>query len=394
MFAFKIARRFLTSNKSQTFFIILGIAIGVSVQVFVGSLIQGLQVGLVNRTVGAQPQIVITTEAENGLISDWETISQTSIQNIDGINRIITAVDSGAFIMGINSESIEEPTPILLRGFDLESADGIYNYFDETTFAGNKPTKDNEVIIGINLQENLGIEQGQNITIQENPNPILDKFNLTVVGFFDLGVASLNELWIITQNSTVSQIFEYGNNVTSINIQIEDFFEADIIADEIDGLIDNSDIIISNWKAENQQLLDGLNGQTASSIMIQVFVIVSVVIGIGSVLAITVLQKSKQIGILKAMGVTDGTAALIFLFEGLLLGIGGAILGVSLGLGLGFAFTTFALDSTGKPIIDLVIDPKFMILSTFIAIIASMVSALIPAKKSTSLSIIEVIRNG
>lgn len=393
MFAFHIARRFLSSDKGQTLGIMLGIAIGVAVQVFVGSLIQGLQVGLVDNTVGAQPQVIINSLSDDGRIADWEAICNQIDAQIEGITKIVPAIDAGSFIMGIENEEIDDPYPILLRGFDLDLANQIYDYYNED-FIGTKPTKENEVIIGLNIQNNLELSLNQNITIQENPSPVLQEFNLTVVGYFDIGVASLNELWVLTPNETVSNLYQFNGNITSINIQIEDYFEADLIAEKITSLLADETIEVTNWKTENQSLLDGLQGQTASSYMIQAFVLISVVIGIGSVLAITVLQKSKQIGILKAMGVTDSTAARIFVFEGLLLGIGGAILGVGIGIGLGWAFTTFALDSNGDPIVDLLINPVFIAGSAIIAVFASMFSALIPARKSTKVSIIEVIRNG
>jgi lipoprotein-releasing system permease protein len=123
--------------------------------------------------------------------------------------------------------------------------------------------------------------------------------------------------------------------------------------------------------------------------MIQIFVIISVVLGISSTLAITVLQKSKQLGILKAMGIQDGDASLIFLFEGMLLGVFGAIIGILLGAGLLYAFTTFS--GTDIPI---TLNPGFLALSGGIAIAASTIAALSPAIKSSKLSVIEVIRNG
>jgi lipoprotein-releasing system permease protein len=151
---------------------------------------------------------------------------------------------------------------------------------------------------------------------------------------------------------------------------------------------------VTNWIENNEELLSGLQGQSISSIMIQVFVIVSVVIGIASVLAIIVMQKSKQIGILKAMGLRDSDASFIFLIEGFLLGVLGAFFGILLGLGLAVIFTKFAVTSDGSPVVPLFIDVKFIFLSTLIAIIASMTAALIPARKSSKLSVIEVIRNG
>ena len=131
---------------------------------------------------------------------------------------------------------------------------------------------------------------------------------LQIVGFYDLGVAAVNLLWAITLNSTVSEMFHSGTNITSINIQLSAPFTADTVAAQIQGFITDQNTTVTNWKAQNESLLTGLTGQSISSDMIQVFVLVAVVVGISSVLAITVLQKSKQIGILKAMGANDASS--------------------------------------------------------------------------------------
>lgn len=155
-----------------------------------------------------------------------------------------------------------------------------------------------------------------------------------------------------------------------------------------------SSLKVENWKDLNASLLSGLNGQSISSLMIQVFVLVSVVLGIASVLAISVAQKSRQLGILKAMGIRDRIASLIFLLQGFILGIFGAILGVGFGLGLAVAFTKFALNPDGTPVIDLFIDPQFIAISALVALAAATLAALIPARSSSRLEPIEVIRNG
>jgi lipoprotein-releasing system permease protein len=115
--------------------------------------------------------------------------------------------------------------------------------------------------------------------------------------------------------------------------------------------------------------------------MIQVFVMILVVLGISSVLAIMVMQKSKQIGILKAMGIQNTTTGYIFLSEGLILGILGAVLGIVFGLGLSFLFTKFALNPDGTPVVALYISYPFVTMSGMIAIAASVVAAMIPAFK-------------
>src|SRR5690606_1873769 len=126
--------------------------------------------------------------------------------------------------------------------------------------------------------------------------------------------------------------------ISTVEIQVADVFTADAAAEEIENRIDRADLTVENWKDNNEELLSGLQGQTFSSLIIQVVVLFSVVIAIASVLSITVAQKSRQIGILKAMGITDGFASRIFIIQGFILGLFGAGIGLALGLGLFQAF--------------------------------------------------------
>jgi lipoprotein-releasing system permease protein len=189
-------------------------------------------------------------------------------------------------------------------------------------------------------------------------------------------------------------MFGLGSNVTRIESQVEDVFSADAVADEVRLALDDDSVTVTDWKAENEQLLTALSSQGTSSYMIQAFVLVSVVIGIASVLAITVVQKSRQIGILKAMGMRDGDASMVFLFQGLFLGLAGAALGSVAGVALLVSFLKFATNPDGTPVINIFIDYSFVALSALIAVTASIAAAVIPARKSARLDPIEVIRNG
>ena len=131
-----------------------------------------------------------------------------------------------------------------------------------------------------------------------------------------------------------------------------------------------------------------------SSIIIQAVIILSVVIAISSVLAITVLQKSREIGILKAMGIKDLQASLIFIYQGLLVGLLGSTLGIMLGLGLLYSFNTFTIRPDGSSLVDLYIDYNFIVRSWLIALLASTVAGILPARRSQQLTPVEVIREG
>ncbi len=380
--ALQIAWRFLSSAKKQTIIIILGISVGVSVQVFIGSLISGLQKSLVDATIGSASHISVLSEDE--YINNYE-LEMDLISNFSKDIEVVSPVfDRG----GILQKGIIEKE-ILLRGFDLSLANQIYSFDKKITSESNLPLQLNEVILGLQLKTDLSLVVGD--TIVMNSRGILKE--LTIVGFFDFNVAVINQTWGIATLETLQDFIGDSNRVTSIEIQIKDVFSASATASQLEDKLLSSNLKTINWMDQNQELLSGLQGQSTSSLMIQVFVIISVVLGISSVLAITVLQKSKQIGILKAMGITDRDSSLVFLFEGFILGIFGAIGGILLGLGLSLSFTTFALNPDGSPIVPLNIEPNFILLSGLIALVASTLAALTPAIKSSKLTVIEVIRN-
>ncbi|MGS0971944.1 MAG: ABC transporter permease [Candidatus Izemoplasmataceae bacterium] len=364
--------------------IILGISIGVSVQVFIGSLIQGLQISLVDATIGNSSQVTITREDDTEYIDDYQNITSEFLNQYEDIDVVSYAIDQPGTLIDDG-----ETNPVLLRGFDQERSNAIYQ-FDEKLIEGRLPSSDNEVIVGDVLFEDMNLAIGSSYEMNVvNIGSVM----VEIVGVYDFGVTAIDESWMISNLGTVQSLIGVGDVVSRIEMQVSEPFDADIIMRGLQSDLGN-DFEVTNWKDQNADLLSGLNGQSVSSIMIQVFVTLSVVLGIASVLAITVLQKSRQLGILKAMGIKDKEASLIFLSEGFFLGVFGAIGGVSLGLGLSYMFTKFAVNPDGTPVIDLYIDPQFIMLSAGIAILAASLASLIPARRSSKISVIEVIKNG
>ncbi|MDK2807672.1 MAG: lipoprotein-releasing system permease protein [Clostridiales bacterium] len=383
---FRIATKFLKSSIGQTFLIILGIAIGVSVQIFIGSLIQGLQKSLVDKTIGNSAQITISKEDEEASIDNYPALIDSIKQNQEAVTNITASSNHPALL-----SYKEQSKSLLVRGFPLEQAEGIYRFSTSLT-SGRMPSQDGEILLGVDLSEEFGIQVGDVITFITPDQTTKDA---TVTGFFDLKVASINSGWAVTNLETMSSIFPDVSGVSSIELQLKEssIFKADQIAADLLSSLSDRSLTATNWMEQNESLLSGLNGQSISSYMIQVFVMISVILGIASVLAITVIQKSKQIGILKAMGIRNATTRYIFLFEGLILGFFGALLGILFGLGLSFAFTKFALNPDGTPVVALFLDARFILLSGFIAVLASVLAALMPAIRSSKLDPIDIIRN-
>lgn len=382
--AFNIATRFLKASKGQTLLIVIGITIGVAVQIFIGSLIDGLQVSLVDRTIGSSSQITISNESNENYFDDNKELME-NLKKDERLNAVSKSFDATGFII-----YEEESYPLLMRGFIFEDANDIYD-FSEKLVEGRLPSSDFEIMLGINFSKDLDLNVGDHLDFSPPGGQVVD---LEVVGIFDLRVASLNSSWIITELDTAQGIFDEQGFISSIETQVEEVFDADIIAKNIENDIKPLGLETTNWKEENQELLSGLTGQSASSYMIQVFVLLAVLLGISSVLAISVVQKSRQLGILKAMGIKDKTASQIFLFQGLLLGTIGGVVGTLLGIGLMYGFSTFVKNPDGSALVPFYLDLQFVGLSIVIAIVSSTIAAFIPAKKSSKLNPIEVIKNG
>ena len=383
---FKIAKRFLKSNLGQTLLIIVGIAIGVSVQIFIGILIQGLQKSLVDKTIGNSPQITIRANTQGESIENSEEVLAIVQKNSRVSNVGTTTVQATV------AEIEDSIYPVQIHAMDESAQLNIYKVKDKIV-DGKFQTAKTSVLLGATFQEKYGVKVGDTFNLLGKDGK---QIQCTVAGFFDLQVATINETWVISDMTLPSLLT--GNEdlkVSAIEATIDEdaIFDADIIASDLEKKLSDYGVEVTSWKTANVQLLSGLQGQSVSSIMIQVFVLVSVILGIASVLAITVLQKSRQIGILKAMGMTNSTTKTVFLFQGLMLNVGGAILGIMIGIGLLVAFSTFVRNPDGTPLIALQLNAGFIIMSGFIAIGASLIASFIPAVRSSKLNPIDIIKN-
>jgi len=384
--AWSIAFRFLKSGRGQTVLIALGIAIGVSAQVFIGSLIGGLQDSLVDRTIGSASHITFLPAGRDKDFADNPALTAQLRADPDLV-AVSESYDAAGFV-----RDGEDNYPVLVRGVSLEDADRIYKYSDRLT-AGALPATGDGVLIGAALAEKLDIGVGDGLPVS---SPLGDTANWTVAGLFDLQVASINESWVVAPLDGVRELFApqiSNKRLTSIETQIRTVFDSDLIADRLRTSLPTG-ITVSDWKAENESLLSGLSGQSASSYMIQVFVLLAVGLGIGAVLAVSAVQKSRQLGILKAMGIQDRDASRIFLYQGVLLGAIGAAAGTVLGVFFTYAFSKFVQNPDGSSLVPFSLDYGFIAISVVTALLAATIAALVPARASSRLNPIEVIRNG
>ena len=379
----KIALRFLKSDRNQTLFIIFGIAVGISVQILVGVLVQSLQNDLTDELVGNSAHILIKSNLDEKTISSWEEIT-SQVEKTDSVTSVNAVVDMPGLL-----KSRDGSASILIRGFNFEDANEIYE-LDTAIYESTELDHGYEVIVGKNLKERLDLEMDDVIQII-TPDGRFSSFKVT--GFYDLGLAIINESWIIMDFETAQNLFKLDGTVTSIEIQVEDVFTADTISDQIENEIKNEELTVTNWKIENGQFLNALQAQSSASFMIQFFVLGSVVIGIASVLGIKVVQKSKQIGILKAMGANNRTASMVFVYQGVIVGVLGSVLGLGICLINLWAYLSFG-DNASAINIHVNEHYRFMFLSMLAGVVVAIISTILPARRSSKLSPVEVMKIG
>ena len=383
MVAVRVAMRFLSSNKSQTALIVMGLAIGIAIQLFVGLLLQNLGAGFIDTVTQNSPHVTVLPAENATQLEGWQDMV-TKVEGIGGVTAVSATVDSPALLSkGTMSSSV------LVRGFDIERAGRIYS-FKKDIYEGTPPADAGHVLIGRELAGKLKAGVGDNVTVVTASR---ETFDFKVSGLFDLGSAAVNERWVVMTIGASQAVFKLGGNVTSIEVTVKDVMTARSTAGKVKATLAGSPVRVENWEDDNPDVFSAVAAQKSSGLMIQSFVLISLLIGIASILSITVLQKSKQIGILKAMGIRDRDASIVFLFQGFFYGVLGTILGTVIGTGLFLGFLK-GISASGNNIITSTLNLPFIVGSALVVIAAATLASLSPALKSRRLSPVEVIRGG
>jgi len=374
MLPFRIALRFLKTSPVQSALIMTGIAVGIATQVFVGSLITSLQADLIDTTVGSSSHVTLVPlegeESVDGQLATTVAKDEPLIKTAVPV-RTLPGIYSGG----------TDSVPLTLKGADFAGLDTIYKLSDRLT-EGTPGLDADEIIVGAGFAEDYGIGAGETLELLL---PDGSPGELTVRGVFDLGAAAANDRIAFVDPAFAGEALGLASSeYTSIETQLTDVFASTEVAARLAKEVDAT---VLDWQAENESLLSGLQAQSSSSYMIQVFILIAVALGIASTLAISAVQKTRQIGILKAMGMNDRQAGGIFLWQAALLGAGGVIGGLALGFlllwGFSFAPVTFSIAP----------EPTFIAISAGIGLAVALSSSIIPARRTSRVDPIEVIQS-
>lgn len=383
----RIATRFLVDNYLQTLLIAIGIAVGSAVIVFITALIDGLQINIIDRTLGTQAhirllppdefnhiaappsgtvQLVLESKRAQGLqsISNWQEILSVlnTQQDIDAVSPLISgpalarrgAARSSVALMGVNPVQYQRIIPI-----------------QKDMIAGKFIVGGGNAVIGKELAKDFGVQVGDKIRLDAGEGR---EATLNISGIFSLGVRELDSRYVYLDIKQTQTLLDLPGGITVIDIRVKSLFSADQIAERLGRL---TNLKAESWMQTNGQLLNALRSQSMSTQMIRVFVGISVAFGIASVLAVSVVQRTREIGILRAMGSPRRQILHIFLLQGGILGLLGSVLGGLVGFLLVQSFNTF-----GPKLFYIPVNASLLASTVIVATVTGVVAAAFPARRA------------
>ncbi|MBJ6982285.1 MULTISPECIES: ABC transporter permease [unclassified Luteimonas] len=393
-----IAVRFMRQGRAQTLLILFGIAVGVAVIVFVTALIAGLQDNIVARTLGTQAHIRVEAPREANHIApapagtlqlvledprpqalrpidNWLDVRDV-LDGLAGVAAVSPVVSGPAF--GRRGEAVES---VALVGIDLARYLRVIP-LDDNMVEGRLDVGSGNAVVGRQLAEDLGLRLGGKLRLDAGAGR---EAIVNVAGIFELGVRELDARYVYLDLKQAQSLLALPGGVTVIDVTVDDLFGADRVAARVRGL---TGLQAESWMESNAQLMNALSSQSLSTRMISFFVAMSVALGIASVLAVSVAQRTREIGILRAMGTRRRQMLLVFLVQGAVLGLIGSALGALAGWGMVAAFNTFG------PRLFIIPMPAALVPAAMaLATIAGVGAALVPASRASRLDPVEAIRH-
>ena len=400
----EIILRFLKSRKKDSFlnlisiFSFIGITLGVAVLIIVMSVMNGFRTELINKIVGFNAHAVVKSY-DKKLNIDFEITKNISKE----IDKIILSNDGEAVILNKNSTK-----GVLLKGFLSEDFSKL-NVLQNDNFFGFKTLNENEISIGKDLSINFNLDIGDKITIMSPVGvqtlvgnlPKQEIFKITSI--FDSGLSDYNENVAYINLKTLENLFDKNENQRFLEFYFKNPREVDSLKKKLSNIYDGE--YIYTWADLNSSLFSALRVERNVMFIILSLIIIVAAFNIISGLTILVKNKTRDIGILKSIGVQNSSIKKIFFMIGFIIGTSATIFGVIIGTLFSiyienirnfiseiFNITLFPEEIYFLSKMPSEIDPQSIILICFCSIISTVIVSIFPASKAAKLDAVKTLK--
>lgn len=400
------AFRFLREGSRQTLLTIIGAAVGVSVIIFMSSLLAGVQSNIFNRVLSTQAHIVISPleeearslqQAENTQVLSITQKPAQRLRSIDQWQSIAVELGRRSDVSAVSPTAVgaafavlgDVANPVSLTGMDPEEFYKVIA-IPEKIVAGSSILTPEGVLVGKQLASDYDLAIGQKLRIRTNRTASeTGDQTFVIAGVFDLGNKDLNLRNVFVPLRAAQSLFGLSGGVTSLSINLQDPYQAEKVAGELRSSLG---VNAESWIKTFEQLFTALRTQSIANYTIQFFVAVAVALGISSVLVVSVVQRSREIGILRAMGASRGKILRVFLTQGAVIGLLGSLVGSALGTGFVLLWRLFARNADGTEFFPIALHLSLFIQTSLVATFTGLLTALLPALSAARLNPVDAIR--
>lgn len=398
-----VAFRFMREGLMQTLLIVLGVGLGAGVIVFMSALLAGLQTNVVRRTLNFQaPVVVLPPDQVARALRDGDGAQvasqvQPRSQQLRSIDQWQKVRDQIRRTPGVTALTPIVSGPGFAQRGDANKAVSITGIEPETYFSvialpekivsGTVNVGPLDIVIGTELAADLGVETGDKLRLATASGAAA---TLTVAGIFDFGNKSVNERNVYITLRSAQSLLDLVGGVSAIEVRVSDPFAAEDIAQNIRAATGQQ---VDSWIRTNAQFFTAMAAQTMTNTIIRVFVGLTVALGIASVLVVSVIQKSREIGILRAMGTSREQVLRVFLIQGGVMGLAGSLLGSALARSFLVLWDALAVEPDGTPMFIVQMPLSLFLLAASGATLIGVLSAVAPARRAARLDPVVAIRS-
>ena len=407
-----IARRYLASRRKGRFLSLItiiaigGIALGVTALITVIAVMTGLQQDLQEKILGSNPHIYVFeyTGSGQGLrVGDWRGV-------LPAIREQVGVVTAAPFMMtnvGVNKGTYTQPG--VLFGLDPASTDTPMTVIERELRSGTLtlgPTAGLPgLLMGTRLAGRMGVLPGDTVTIYgvekvyetpTGPMPAIANFEIT--GTFETGMYEYDEQNMYADMAAVQDLLDLPvDTVTGIAVNIADPWHAVAITRRINEALGPS-YYVQNWQDLNQSLFSALRLEKLAMAVILFLIVLVAAFNIISTLIMVVTDKTREIGILKSMGMTDAMVLWVFMLQGLAIGLIGTAFGAVGGVILSYVIGRYELITLPGDVyfietLPVRLEAPDFALIILISLLISFLATIYPARQASRLIPVEAIRH-